>query len=1149
MSDTFSRIGQFAANLLSGGTLEIVLLIVLIVVGLILLLVALWVLWKLLVLLGKGTLFLFRSGREVAGKRSAERKAERLAAPPPVTTGWGSSARIGLRKALAEARRHAEPDALWIVVVAGSGGSDLCRSLGLVPPGVGEIGIAAGGDTILIDAAGAKDSRLRTLGAALPWRRPADAIAVVAEGGVVPPDAIARATKFSRAAGMRMSLHLALGAASPVPAFRIVDSGNRDGDDLCEQLAQDCVRRWLGGGSREGLEDLSRAQAPDLAATINRTLALAPASTVDFSSLSLGGAGLRHAVAQTVERTRPADLPGLAMWLGAGALAIGLALAGVAAISTIEKAADLRATVATAGREGATPWLTADIQPLPAGSRVRRVAGVSAHLAEFSEASLVAPLATLVPGHGAPARLGGVLLDSYVLRPLAASLDRRARRHLAPSEDPAAWLADAARVDEWLAAWEGLDDDPREVDLRRLLADAFGGNPAVWPEGLDIALAETNVPPPAPDRGGLDVDDLAETARRNFIATMQRWGGSVYTNGPVAGAARRAVDRSASWREQHRALSDLRSALQDPGQTWLTAAEDRPDYGFELRMLGRALAMSVLGEATALEAKAAVSRIRIDAREAAEYFILPEVGPLMSRSGSGAQGGGGGPALTLTPRAEGWLSFLDRVDGAGFGDLPEEPASLIAGPVTVDPAAVAATLRKLRDFDRFGSQLPTDIPPAVAEDLLLEVGRELIVGVVASVERALRPAVAAVQSGDDAARLLRVRPALEGLEEVETWLRQRGADGEGDRVLEARTRVAENVLAAGEQALAEEDPLGLFLDPAADANALVRRFERGLVRLRRLHEQFAAPYVDAGAVGGRAAAFRWRDIGRDIDAFDRGDGDSALSGMDGLARAYADDPASACEAPRPVAAAGRGDYVASALGRFRAQVDRACAGLARRGAADAYEALRDYFVRNAVWMWPFARDANAPEMPGSTMGEFVSRLHEARDALKATDGVLTPLFREQAAFWGWADDARAVLRFRVEWRVRPEEERLAAHVIAFDFDGVERDEAGVYTWRYGAPAALRVRLAKNSPYRFVAPADAEGLEMRIAGDGNGGMLRVFDGLSGGAWQVEAEVLGEGGARRSLRVTARVSDDAGQPMRLPRFDAYPSEVQGAAAELR
>ena len=1142
MSDLFARMGEFAARLLAGGTLEIVLLIVLIVVGLILLLVALWVLWKLAVLLGKGLLALFRTGEGVARKRTAERRAARLAAPPAVATGWGSAPRIRLRKAIAEARRLVGPDALSIVVLAGDGVSDLCRSLGLTPPAVAEIGIAAGGDVILIDATQADSGRLRALASALPWRRPVDGVATLVNVDGIPAETLVRAVAFSRAAGLRLALHFVLAGTSAAAVWRVIDSGSRDGADLCAQLAQDTARVWLGGGSRDGLKELSLAQSTDLATAVDRALAAAPASAVDVASLSVGGAGLRSAVAQTAARTRPAEAPGLTMWLGLGGLAVGLGLTVLVAVTGVERAADLRSTVATASREAATPWLTTDIDALPGGSRVRRVAGVSARLAGFSDFSALMPLSVLVPNFGAPARLGGSMLEAYVLRPLAASLNRQARERLFPSEDPVTWLAEAQLVGEWLAAWEGLADDPREVDPRRLLADAFGGTPDSWPDGLDLALLSTDVQPPVPARGGLDVDALTELARQNFIATMQLWAESVYTNGPVADAARRAIDRSATWRLQHAALTELRTALQDPGQTWLTAAEDRPDYGFELRMLGRALALSVLGEASALEAKAAVSRIRIDARDAAEYFLLPDIGPLLARAGSGTRGGGGGPSLTLTPQATAWLAFLDRIASAGFADLPQQARAVVAGPVTIDPAAVLQTLGKLRTFDRFAANLPANLPPAVAEDLLREVASELVIGVAASVDSALRPAVAAVLAGEEATRLLRLTPALEGLAEIESWLRQRGAAGEADRVLEARWRVAENVLAVGEQVLAEEDPLGLFLDPAADANALVRRFDRGLVRLRRLHEQFGAPYVAAGTLGGRAIAFRWRDIGEDIDGYDRGDASSALSGLEGMARAFADDSETACGAPRAAHAAARDDYVARALSRFRVQVDGACVDLDLARSERAHESLRDEFHRNVAWMWPYSRDANAPELPGSTLAGFVGRLHEARAASGAFQGTFGAVFQRSADFWQRDEAGAAVLRFRVEWRARPGEEELAEHVIAFDFEGLEQDEGGVYTWRYGTPAALRLRLARHSPYRFADPADAEGLEFVRGGSGNGAVLRIFEGLAGGAFEIGTEVVDERGARLRLRVTARIAGASGTPLTLPRFHEFP---QGGA----
>ena len=155
----------------------------------------------------------------------------------------------------------------------------------------------------------------------------------------------------------------------------------------------------------------------------------------------------------------------------------------------------------------------------------------------------------------------------------------------------------------------------------------LAGANRLGPEGIDIALIDTGVRVPTVEAGGLDVDRITELARSNFVSTMQSWGTQVYSNGPVATAARRAIDRSANWREQYAALVALRTALQDPSQQWLMAAEDQPDHRFEMRYLGRALAMSIIGQTTALKAKAAISRIRIEARERVEYFILPEIGP------------------------------------------------------------------------------------------------------------------------------------------------------------------------------------------------------------------------------------------------------------------------------------------------------------------------------------------------------------------------------------------------------------------------------------------------------------------------------------------------------------------------------------------
>jgi len=1149
VSDALSQIGNFAAGLLAGGVFEIVVLIVLIVLALVVLLIALWVAWKLLVVLGKGLVWLVRRASEATTKRAAGKRTARLAAPPRVSTGWNPSPRTGLGRALAEARRLAGGDALCILVVAGDGSDDLCRGLGLDAPGVGMVAIAAGNETILIDATRADTRALRSLAGALPWRRPVDGVAAIVGDEGIPQDAVLRAATFARAAGLKVGLHFVLAGATDTAAWQVVDASNRDGGDLCAQLARDAARAWLAGGPRQGLKELAAAQSTNLPTALSRALAVAPSSTVDVASVCLGGGGLRSALAETVARTRPAQTPGLMAWFGYAGFAVGAGLAVLATIVGLGRADELRSTLAVAEREAATPWLTSEIDAVPSAGRVRRVAGISARLTQASDFPVLAPLAPLVPNFRAPARLGGTLLDIHVLRPLALALDRRAREDLAPLDDPVAWITRAQRVDEWLAAWESLADDPEDVDFRRLLADAFGGEPGAWPDGLEVALAATSIRLPGTRQGGLDVDGLADHARRNFVTTMQRWAESVYTNGPVARAARRSVDRSAGWRSQHEALSELRVALQDPGQVWITAAADTPDYGYEMPVLGRALTLSLLGQTTAITAKAAVSEIRIDAREAAEHYILPGAGPLLVRSSTGARGGGGRPSLALSPGARAWSGFLDRLASAGLADLPRTVGTVVVGPVTIDPAAVGGILSKLRAFDRYAMDLPGDLPPAIARDLLREVASELVIGASASIELALRPAAAAGGPSDRARRMARVASALDDLGDIVAWLRAHDGSPQADRVLAVRSSVAESVLLAGSEELAGEDPLGVYLDPAADPNALVRRFGRGVERLRRLYERFAAPYVQAAEFGGKPIAYRWRDIGEDISRYDRGDGGAALSGLEGMLRAYAADPKAACAAPRPVRAAARDDYVARALDRFRTQVDEACASLDARRGDLLYAGLEAYFTRKVAWMWPYAKDASAPEMPGASLGEFVSRLRDARDVLEGVDTTLAGLFRETADFWDRDPDGSAVLRFRVDWRARPGEEELAENIIAFEFEGAERDEDGVYSWRYGTPAALRIRLAKNSPYRFASPSDPEGRIFALGevaeGDGiaeqhgNGSLLRIFSGLANGAFAVHAEVVDEHGNRHAVVATARVTDESGAPLTVPRFDDYPS----------
>ena len=1128
MSSFFSGIGDLVAALMRGGTMEIILLIVIIIVALILLLVALWLLWKLLVLLGKGLLWLFRRGSETYQARSQARREAALSEPPTVASGWSTAPRISLRMALVEARRLTGPDALRIVVVAGDGFSDLCRGMGLSPPGAGKVGIAAGGDTVLVDATKANSRMLGRLARALPWRRPVDGVAVLADADGVPSDAVSRAARFARAMGMRVALHLVLASTGKVSAWRVIDAANSNGGEVCAQLAADTARIWLSGDSREGLDELAQAQARELPAAVDRILAVAPSSVVDVASLGFGGGGLRGAVAQTVARTRPATAPGMLFGAAVAVLVAGVLLAVLAAFEVDRRSDDLTSAVQSASREAATPWEAEGIDTVPSGPRVRRMAGLGTRLAELSDYSLLVPLAPVVPNYSAPADLGRAFLNGYVLLPLAAALERRSTRLLEPSDDPGQWIEDARLVGEWIAAWEGLADNPREVDIRALLDDAFGRGKNDWPVGIDDALLATGLEPPSWEDGGLNVSELTDMARGNFISTMQKWAEKVYTKGPVATAAKSA-DLSLSWQEQHEALVALRIALDDPAQRWITAAEDQPDHVFELRMLGRAVALSLIGQVTALEAKAAISRIRIDARTEAGGFTAREIGPLMVRSGTGSES-----SLTLSPNAKAWLDFLNEIASAGFADLPNTAPPPLVGLATIDPSAVADARRRLSEFERLASNLPAELPAAVAQRLVRNLTSELVSGVTIDVESALRSASDLGIASERAEQRAKAKPELDALTEVEKWLRGQQAHEEADQVRKVRSRVAEDVLAAASDVLTEDDPLDIHLDPTADGNALVRRFDRGVAELVRFHEQLAAPFIEAAEQGRGRSALQWRDMAADIDGYNRGDVDSTLTALEGAVRAFADDPDAACDAPR--IPSGRGDYLARTAARFNATINQECKRMTLADARSAFERVREYFDRNVAWLWPYASDVNAPEIVPTTLTDFLRQLDDAFDAFAdaSLDEPLTATFAETNAFWERDSSGAAAVRFRITWRSQPSEENLAEHLAEVRIIGAEADEDGVYTWRYGAPFAISVRLAKNSTYRFAKPDGVESDEWTFDGNGNGSFLRVFGGLSRGALTLEADVMNDAGGQDTLRLSGRVVHGDGRPMEVPNF---------------
>ncbi len=1132
--DWFSRMAQ-------GGVLEIILLIVIIIVALILFILFLWLAWKLLVLLGKGLLWLFNWSTDRYGTWSQDRKEARLAAPPLVAVGWGSSSNIGLSSALSQARGLVGLDAVTMVIVSGDGGSDLCRSLGLTPPGVGQVGITAGGNTILIDASRASTSVLRRLANALPWRRPADAVVALVSPEGIPPEAIIRTAIFARQTSMRIALHFALPSTSKSAAWQVIDAQNRDGDAICSQLAADAIRTWLSGGSREGMVQLALAQSRELPAAINRALLAAPSTVVDITSLSFGGTGLRAAVAQTVDRTRPDAVLGRSVWVGFAIFFAGVALTILTALSTLSRVEDLGSTINNAARESEVPWTARDINTIPSPAKIRRITGLGVSLSDYSSFNFLVPLVFLSPNFDAPRRLASAFLTGYALQPLAEALDSRSKELLAPSDDPVAWVESAAIVDEWFSAWNGLEDDPSKVDLRRLFADAFGSTEMAWPEGIEAALIESGVQPPPAELGGLDIEALSELARENFVLTMRSWADKVYTNGPVATFARQASDINANWRVQYAALSGLREALQDPSQQWLTSARDKPEYAFEARVLGRAVGLSLFGQAIALRAKAEVSRIRLDARDAVEYFLLPGIGPIMSRSGSASSSDSS--SVTLTQPVSGWLSFLDRVAAAGFSDLATEARELPIGPVTLDTVVVSSARRKLESFDRFASSLPTNIPPSVAQGLISQLTNELVAGVTLETEQALRYTSTGGVASEQARRLAQVKPAIDDLNAIDKWLRQHQATSHAERILAVQARVAETILLVSTDVLSDEDPVGIYPDPAADSNALVRRFERGVERMERIFEQYAEPFIAPAALGSGRIALEWRNIEQEIAAYKRGDGQSVLSGLEGMVRAYADDPVEACKAPR-AALSGRDDYLSRTLYRFRSEFDYACLRQDLAGAQTIYRKLVEYFDRYISWLWPYAKDVGAAEISPSSLATFVSQLHEGKEQLSRLEYPFAKDLVSNSEFWGLDQNGNVEVNFRIDWRTRREEEELAEHLVAVAVDGAVLDEDGNYSWRYGAPLAIRMRLAESSPYRFITSDGSLLIEKTFSAGGNGSWLRVFQNLSNGIVTFKADVALRPKRRRAvpektfpLIVTARVTHEDGRPISKPRFSNH------------
>ena len=1134
LSELTANVVDFAARLLAGGVFELVVFVILVVLAIVVAIVAIWLAWKLLVLLAKGLTWLVKYTFALGREHGAARRDRRLGALPRVATGWVSRSRIPLRSALAQARRTAGENALRIVVVANEGSfGDLCAGLGVSAPAPATFGIAARDGLVLIDASQASLSDLRALGRALPWSRALDAAAVVVRDQSVPADALVRTGAFARACGLELALHFVMSSPSRAPVWALFGRARPDGRSLCDALSRDASRWWLGGGSRAGLDQLAGAQSRELASELDRAIGAVPSPSVRFASLALGGAGLAAAVSQSTSLTRPARTTAVSSRVLYAACVGFVTLSAYTSIALFHRSHDLYAAVETAEREASTTWVLSDVDTVPNPARVYRVVRSAIRLSDMSGFLPLAPLAALLPDARAPRDLGAALFEAYLLRPLAAALTEKIEADLAPVEDARAWLARARRAGEWLAAWNGLADEPDQVDLSTLLADAFGDNAAAWPDRPEQALTFSLATVPAPEDGGLDVPYLSTLVRDRFAETMSLWAHGVYTNGPIADAARVVADERADWHRRYRALIALRQALADPAQRWITAAKDASDYRYESWIYGRSVGMAVLGTGATVQAKAAVSAIRITAREAATTFTAPGLGPILVRSSAGSAGGAQS-SLALSSAASAWLSLLEGFQQLGLSDLPPPPDVLPHGALTLHVADVLRARERLRGFDRLVSQVPQGLPFDAFAAAVAEGEQELQAGTLRSVERAVRPFDQSAWEDRLTVALSELESGIEALDEIAAWYSGRAASAESDALLAIRSRVALTVLRKGADVLEARDPLAIHFDAGADRQAMVRRFERGVSALERIYDRYAKSNAAVAAAAGERLALEWTQIGRDLESYRSGDPVSAVSALSGMVRAYAENPVEACEAERSTHAGVRDDYAARALARYAADRAQVCHALQLAGKRRTYDALVSFYESHLASLWPWTPSPDAPEVGADKLSSFVEQVRASTDAISRIDGRYSALFAETARFWNVESDPLAV-EFRLEWRARRAEELNARHIIDFALEGPERDEDRVHTWRYGTPFAVRLRLAKDSPLRFADSTDASGLEQRIAYPGNGALIRALASLDPlGMWSFSGILVDASGAAQDLRISARFEHRDGTALRAPAF---------------
>ena len=1121
MNGVLGAVGALFVSLLAGGTFEKVLLVVLIVVALIAVVILAWLVLKLLVVLAKG---IVRAGTGASARvraRRDRRAAQRDAELPRVRVGWAKGGRPSLRRAIRDARRIGGRTAPWAIVVCGEGAPEIERAIGMTSAAGAEVRLGASERLVLVDASAATERTLRRLVRRMPWRRPFDALLVVAAHGTVAPQAAHRAAIAARAAGVNAALHVVLPGEFGPGAACLVAPGEPRVRDLVPRLEGDLARAWLADEARRGIGELR----DDLEGSLRALRDRAP-GCLDLAALVAGGGPLPGAIAATAGRTVPDRTGPRAMQGAIAVLVAGIALAAVGVPAAIEDADRLESLVMAAEGQRIGPLAGSLLTPDPA--RTARVARVAIELSRAGSSTWTRPTGRWVPGASAVRELAAHLLVAYAGLPLGTELERRMVTLLESAGDLETWVDGAVRADRLLAGWNALLAGTGDVELPELFEAAFGRREGGWPHDLVPAFTQTGAAAALLQLGVPDEAKLEAAARAGLEASVNEEARRRYLAGPVLAGARRAADAAATHAERHTALARTRAALKEPDAAWLVEPEDRLRHVEILPVLGRALGLGMVDADWIARAEADLSRARRRAREDALRITGPTLGTVLERNATNAR-------LGLSGAARSWLEVMDRIEAARIGAGPGERGGQVrrepSGPVTLDAERVRRAYGRIGRYEAVEARVPPAVPPALSESTLARARERLAATLAREVRGALVALPDPTGAGVAPAPGRELVGAIATARRIADWLEEHGWSRAARDARGAAGRAVESHLRLGIDAVKALDPIRIDVArPRAESERVRERLARATDSVRELHLRYAAPLLPLvdGAPG--EASRRWRTLVRALDAYERGDPRSTLAGLETVLDAFAADPAGTCADPRlPPAPPG---YLGRVVRRTRTGLEEACRDRGRRELLAARDRVLATFGEALARSWPYSGDPASPDAPREAVNRYVGALEMAPE-LAALDARLVPELEHERALWMTDEEGSACIGFRIEWRARPEDDENAHHLISIELEGTSREGDGL-AWRYGTPVALRLKLARHSPYRFAGGTEGTSLEHVERFGGSAALLRMLDSLAARGWSVRVPLVDATGGTGELRLSVRVFHPGGTPLELPAF---------------